>query len=516
MKPSFTRSILCGALILTPVLSFAQVRDHSGHKSPMGHPACTDCDIDSLHERSEKPFEFGQDRLASMQEMVMMLEGKPDTDWSKFDLNAFYVHLVDMDELARNTTVDTEDLPDGLRFTLSGGARTMEALARIMPDQAITLGRINAWDSDVQLGVSSVVLTMTSDIEEEVRHIKGLGFMGLMTTGTGHHQPFHLALARGEVQGGWPRAEYIAAPEATPTSGMANDTPATNGMVHEGAAALGMVHQGQAMATPADFLGKTEAQQNNAGSANVEVMERRMDTMPMSHNGKPDDMPMHSNANHGTHDTNANDGMCGAKANHGTRGANANQGMYRTDADHGMNGANANHDGSNSGNQMGRATTGAATLPGQDAFGAIQEIVAILEADPGTDWSKVDISGLRAHLVSMNLLVLDSEVSEEDVDGGLKMTVSGQGRTLEAIQEMVTAHASTIDGDNGWTVSAETTAQGAILTVTSSDMSELERIRGLGFFGLMGTGGHHQPHHLTLARGGHAYELKSDAPRPSR
>ena len=31
------------------------------------------------------------------------------------------------------------------------------------------------------------------------------------------------------------------------------------------------------------------------------------------------------------------------------------------------------------------------TLPGQAAFGAIQEIVAILDSDPKTDWSKVDL-----------------------------------------------------------------------------------------------------------------------------
>ena len=35
------------------------------------------------------------------------------------------------------------------------------------------------------------------------------------------------------------------------------------------------------------------------------------------------------------------------------------------------------------------------TLPGQDAFGTIQEIVQILEADPNTDWSKVNIAALR-------------------------------------------------------------------------------------------------------------------------
>ena len=36
------------------------------------------------------------------------------------------------------------------------------------------------------------------------------------------------------------------------------------------------------------------------------------------------------------------------------------------------------------------------TQPGQEAFAAIQEIVAMLEADPRTDWSKVDIDALRS------------------------------------------------------------------------------------------------------------------------
>ena len=48
---------------------------------------------------------------------------------------------------------------------------------------------------------------------------------------------------------------------------------------------------------------------------------------------------------------------------------------------------------------------GAATsppMPGQDAFGAIQEIVQILDADPKTDWSKVDLEALRQHLIDMD------------------------------------------------------------------------------------------------------------------
>ena len=48
------------------------------------------------------------------------------------------------------------------------------------------------------------------------------------------------------------------------------------------------------------------------------------------------------------------------------------------------------------------ATSTTPTMPGQDAFGAIQEIVQILDADPKTDWSKVDLDALRQHLIDMN------------------------------------------------------------------------------------------------------------------
>ena len=42
------------------------------------------------------------------------------------------------------------------------------------------------------------------------------------------------------------------------------------------------------------------------------------------------------------------------------------------------------------------------TMPGQEAFGTIQEIVRILDADPTTDWSKVSIGALREHLIDMD------------------------------------------------------------------------------------------------------------------
>lgn len=59
--------------------------------------------------------------------------------------------------------------------------------------------------------------------------------------------------------------------------------------------------------------------------------------------------------------------------------------------------------------------SGTPTEPGQGAFAAIAEIVAILTADPATDWTRVDIAALRQHLVDMDTLVTFAEVTQEDL-----------------------------------------------------------------------------------------------------
>jgi hypothetical protein len=140
-------------------------------------------------------------------------------------------------------------------------------------------------------------------------------------------------------------------------------------------------------------------------------------------------------------------------------------------------------------------------MPGQDAFGTIQEIVTILEADPKTDWTKVDLEALRQHLIDMNDVTLKSDAKTVPVAGGIEATITGTGRTIDAIQRMVTAHSAELGRMNGWTAKTEKTAAGVRLTVTSVDPAQTARIRGLGFIGLMVSGSHHQPHHLAMAKG---------------
>jgi hypothetical protein len=143
------------------------------------------------------------------------------------------------------------------------------------------------------------------------------------------------------------------------------------------------------------------------------------------------------------------------------------------------------------------------TMPGQDAFGAIQEVVRILEADPNTDWSKVNLEALRQHLIDMNEVTLKAVAVTKPIEGGVEVTVTGEGRTAEAIQRMVRSHAHEIEQShlNGWSAETEQLPNGVLLTVTSSDPQQQQHIRGLGFIGVMASGSHHQPHHLGMAKG---------------
>ena len=143
---------------------------------------------------------------------------------------------------------------------------------------------------------------------------------------------------------------------------------------------------------------------------------------------------------------------------------------------------------------------GQSTMPGQDAFGTIQEIVSILEADQNTDWSKVNIAALRDHLIDMNEVTLKAAVTERKLDNGLEIAVSGEGRTLDAIKRMVPAHARELS-KTGWNAATEELANGVKFVVTSTDPQQVLKIKGLGFMGIMVQGAHHQLHHLAMAKG---------------
>jgi hypothetical protein len=140
------------------------------------------------------------------------------------------------------------------------------------------------------------------------------------------------------------------------------------------------------------------------------------------------------------------------------------------------------------------------TEPGQGAFAAISEIVILLGADPSTDWSQVDITGLRDHLVDMDGLVSGSVVVVRDIPGGLEMLLDLGAPGNDAASRMVPAHAPFVQAQSGWDSAVVQDGDRLIWTVTSN--AGETQIRALGFFGLMATGDHHRAHHLAMAKGG--------------
>ncbi|WP_253949212.1 hypothetical protein [Mangrovicoccus sp. HB161399] len=136
---------------------------------------------------------------------------------------------------------------------------------------------------------------------------------------------------------------------------------------------------------------------------------------------------------------------------------------------------------------------------GQSGFAAIAEIVAMLRADPDTDWSKVDIGALRQHLRDMDQLMTELEAEEEPLPDGLRVTVEPGTPGAAAAWRMLPAHAPMLAAETGWT--SEIAEQGGSLVWTVTSPGDAAQIRGLGVYGLMAAGSHHQLHHLAIARG---------------
>ncbi len=138
---------------------------------------------------------------------------------------------------------------------------------------------------------------------------------------------------------------------------------------------------------------------------------------------------------------------------------------------------------------------------GQSQFAAIAEIVTLLRDDPETDWAQVDINALRDHLVDMDNVTTKASV-QQAVDGwGVTFSITGDEVVASSIQRMVLAHSAMLQRASGWTVVSKAMDDGATMMVRASSAKEMEQLLGLGFFGLMTIGAHHQQHHLMIAKG---------------
>ena len=148
--------------------------------------------------------------------------------------------------------------------------------------------------------------------------------------------------------------------------------------------------------------------------------------------------------------------------------------------------------------------TGGQKLPtesGQSAFAAIHEVVTMLEADPKTDWSKVDIDDLRQHLIDMDNVTLRAKIGYQPQGNGEIVHVTGDGDVRDSIRRMVDMHVRMAGTTKDWSMKAHDTDNGVDVSIVATSPSAMQKIRALGFIGMMSDGMHHQMHHWMLATG---------------
>ena len=146
---------------------------------------------------------------------------------------------------------------------------------------------------------------------------------------------------------------------------------------------------------------------------------------------------------------------------------------------------------------------GVLTAPGNDAFGAIQEVVNKLMSDPKTDWKRVNLEALRQHLVDMaNTTLYVDVVEQKPIKNGITFTVKPATPGASAsLDRTMSAHSKILEQETGWTFRSKKQNDGWSVDVTGSKPDEVVKIQGLGYIGIMALGNHHQPHHWQMATG---------------
>lgn len=143
--------------------------------------------------------EPGEAAFAAIQEVVGELRAQPHTDWSRVDLEALRRHLIDMRRFTLEAeVVHRERVPGGLRVTVRGlGPEADASVRRAVRAHASMLRAETGWTVALEDDSGGITLEVTSDDAGEAERIRGLGYIGWMTTGA-HHREHHWRIATGE------------------------------------------------------------------------------------------------------------------------------------------------------------------------------------------------------------------------------------------------------------------------------------------------------------------------------
>ena len=142
--------------------------------------------------------EPGNDVFATLQEVVNQLLQDDSTDWEKVDLESLRQHLIDMENFTVNVQfVSKTDIEQGVQVIVEPSTtQAADSLDRALSAHPAVLEQETGWSMVFEKLGKSYKIQITSTNSDDVKKIRALGYIGIMTMGN-HHQLHHWAMASG-------------------------------------------------------------------------------------------------------------------------------------------------------------------------------------------------------------------------------------------------------------------------------------------------------------------------------
>jgi hypothetical protein len=142
--------------------------------------------------------EAGNDAFGTIQEVIRRLNSDPNTDWTKVNLEALRLHLMDMNDMTLNVEVISQKpIHNGLEVIIRPTTdRAALALDKVFKAHLLQFKKDTGWNMKVVKNNGQYTILTTSDNTKDEAKIRGLGYIGLMVYGD-HHQRHHWAMATG-------------------------------------------------------------------------------------------------------------------------------------------------------------------------------------------------------------------------------------------------------------------------------------------------------------------------------
>ena len=102
-----------------------------------------------------------------------------------------------MNEVTLKAEATPKQIDGGLEIAITGSGRTLVAIQRMIPAWVQMANGENGWSAKASELPNGELLTVTAANPKEAQHIRGLGFIGLLASGS-WHQPHHLGWRKGE------------------------------------------------------------------------------------------------------------------------------------------------------------------------------------------------------------------------------------------------------------------------------------------------------------------------------